>query len=114
MSLNLSPAIWESVLELTKTAEANQSDPTMWAIEVSTTLNSAGVGLPSQELATLLVSHIFWDHNVSITWKFLEKALGFRIVPHVLLFALLSIRSLFFNYYYFWCFDLIVVSVYCG
>nr|XP_017226911.1 PREDICTED: mediator of RNA polymerase II transcription subunit 33A-like isoform X2 [Daucus carota subsp. sativus] len=92
MSVNLSPAIWESVLELTKTAEANQSDPTMWAIEVSTTLNSAGVALPSQELATLLVSHIFWDHNVSITWKFLEKALSFRIVPHVLLFALLSTR----------------------
>ncbi|KAL8158128.1 hypothetical protein AgCh_002719 [Apium graveolens] len=92
MEVNLSPTIWETVLELTKLAETKCTDPTLWAIEVSTTLNSAAVDLPSQELANLLVAHIFWDHNVSSTWKFLEKALCFRLVPNVLLFALISLR----------------------
>lgn len=110
MDVNLTPTIWETVLEITKLAETKCTDPTLWAIEVSTTLNSAGVVLPSQELATLLVSHIFWDHNVSCTWKFLEKALCFRLVPHVLLFALISIRSAYsiFSCFFFVFLDLLV------
>ncbi|CAL5415993.1 unnamed protein product [Camellia sinensis] len=84
--------IWDSVLELTKVAQGKGIDPLLWAIQLSSKLNSAGVSLPSPELANLLVSHICWDNNVPIAWKFLEKALAFKIVPPLLVLALLSSR----------------------
>ncbi|GLT42581.1 hypothetical protein SLA2020_165720 [Shorea laevis] len=84
--------VWESVLEQTKWAQDKNSDPLLWASQLSSSLNSAGVSLPSTDLAYLLVSHICWDNNVPITWKFLEKALAVKIAPSMLVLALLSIR----------------------
>lgn len=92
MAITLCEINWDNILELTKTAENKGDDPMLWAIQLSSTLNSAGVSLPSPELATLLVSHICWDNNVPIAWKFLEKALIFNIVPPILVLALLSKR----------------------
>ena len=66
--------VWDSVLELTKSAQVKNCDPQLWAIQLSSNLNSAGVDLPSMELAHLLVSHICFDNHMPITWKFLEKA----------------------------------------
>jgi hypothetical protein len=85
-------SIWDGVLELTKLAQDRGSEPLIWAIQLTSHLNSAGVTLPSIEVANLLVSHICWDNNVPITWKFLEKALTARIVPPMLVLALLSSR----------------------
>ncbi|PQQ16831.1 mediator of RNA polymerase II transcription subunit 33B [Prunus yedoensis var. nudiflora] len=59
---------------------------------LSSSLNSAAVALPSVELAHLLVSHICWANHVPITWKFLEKALTVKIVPPMLVLALLSTK----------------------
>ncbi|XP_076898810.1 mediator of RNA polymerase II transcription subunit 33A-like [Bidens hawaiensis] len=84
--------LWESVLESTKKSQDKGSDPMIWAIHLSSQLNSAGVTLPSPELANLLVSHICWDNNNPTSWKFLEKALIFNIVPPLLVLALLSTR----------------------
>ncbi|KAF3436334.1 hypothetical protein FNV43_RR23426 [Rhamnella rubrinervis] len=84
--------LWDTVLELTKSAQDKNIDPLIWAIQLSSSLNSAGVSLPSVELAHLLVSHICWANNVPITWKFLEKAVTVRIVPPMLVLALLSTR----------------------
>ncbi|KAI3775212.1 hypothetical protein L1987_49781 [Smallanthus sonchifolius] len=84
--------LWDSVLELTKKSQDKGSDPMIWAIHLSSQLNSAGVSLPSPDLANLLVSHICWDNNNPISWKFLEKALIFNIVPPLLVLALLSTR----------------------
>ncbi|KAF5787780.1 putative mediator of RNA polymerase II transcription subunit 33A/B [Helianthus annuus] len=84
--------LWDSILELTKKSQDKGSDPMIWAIHLSSQLNSAGVSLPSPELANLLVSHICWDNNNPISWKFLEKALIFNIVPPLLVLALLSTR----------------------
>ncbi|KAJ6686797.1 hypothetical protein OIU79_016532 [Salix purpurea] len=84
--------VWDSVLELTKSAQVKNCDPQLWAIQLSSNLNSAGVDLPSVELAHLLVSHICFDNHVPITWKFLEKALSFNLVPPLLVLALLSTR----------------------
>nr|XP_017219089.1 PREDICTED: mediator of RNA polymerase II transcription subunit 33A isoform X2 [Daucus carota subsp. sativus] len=81
---------WDNVLEFTKIAQHKGDDPMLWAIQLSSNLNSAGVSLPSPQLATLLVSHICWDNNVPVAWKFLEKALVFNIVPPILVLALLS------------------------
>ncbi|TYI13386.1 hypothetical protein ES332_A08G055700v1 [Gossypium tomentosum] len=84
--------VWESVLEQTKSAQDKNSDPLVWAVQLSSRLNSAGVSLPSIDLAHLLVSHICWDNHLPITWKFLEKALTANFVPPMLVLALLSTR----------------------
>ncbi|KAL4590219.1 hypothetical protein LXL04_003145 [Taraxacum kok-saghyz] len=84
--------LWDSVLDLTKKSQDKGSDPLVWAIHLSSQLNSAGVSLPSPYLAEILVSHICWENNNPISWKFLEKALIFNIVPPLLVLALLSTR----------------------
>ncbi|KAK4855558.1 hypothetical protein QYF36_008483 [Acer negundo] len=84
--------VWDNVVEITKAAQEKGSDPLRWAVQVSSSLNSAGVCLPSVELAHVLVSYVCWDNNVPILWKFLEKALLLKIVPPLLLLALLSHR----------------------
>ncbi|KAE9463899.1 hypothetical protein C3L33_04085, partial [Rhododendron williamsianum] len=72
-------SVWDGVVELTKLAQDRGGDPVVWAIHLSSSLNSAGVQLPSTELAELLVSYICWENNVPIMWKFLEKALVMKI-----------------------------------
>ncbi|TKY50500.1 Mediator of RNA polymerase II transcription subunit 33A [Spatholobus suberectus] len=84
--------VWEGVMEVTKWAQEKNTDPLLWSIQVSSTLNSAGVSLPSIDLAHRLVSHICFDNHVPVTWKFLEKAMAVRIVPPLLALALLSTR----------------------
>lgn len=90
-------AVWDSVMEITKMAQERGSDPLLWAVQLSSCLNSAGVALPSVELSHMLVSYICWDNNVPILWKFLEKALALKIVPPLFLLALLSSRFLVFD-----------------
>ncbi|KAJ0699236.1 putative mediator of RNA polymerase II transcription subunit 33A/B [Helianthus annuus] len=84
--------MWDGVLEMTKSAQIKGVDPLMWAVELSSTLLSAGVSMPSTKVAELLVSHICWSNNVPIAWKFLEKALSIRVVPPMLVLVLLSNR----------------------
>lgn len=88
-------SLWDGVIELTKLAQLKGTDPLMWAMQLSSTLNSAGHSLPSTDVANLLVSHICWDNNDPIAWKLLEKALALRIVPPMFVLALLSNRYLF-------------------
>ncbi|KAM1418726.1 hypothetical protein TB2_021627 [Malus domestica] len=90
MEVSLQGNLWDSVVELTKGAQQKGSDPLLWVMQLSSNLNSMGVSLPSVELANVLVSHICWENNVPITWKFLEKALMLKIVPPMLVLALLS------------------------
>lgn len=90
--LNPGTSFWDTVLELTKAAQVKESDPLLWAIHLSCNLNSAGVSIPSPELADLLVSHICWANNVPTAWKLLEKALATKIVHPLLVIALLSNR----------------------
>ncbi|CAK9173677.1 unnamed protein product [Ilex paraguariensis] len=92
MAVFIQSSLWDSVLEMTKVAQEKGNDPLLWAIQLSSYLSSSGVSLPSTELANLLVSHICWDNNVPIAWKFLERALMLKIVPPMLVLALLSTR----------------------
>lgn len=85
-------SLWDSVLELTKVAQEKGGDPLVWAIQVSSCLTSSGVSLPSLELANFLVSHICWENNLPVAWKFLEKALLLKIVSPIIVFPLLSTR----------------------
>lgn len=95
MAVSKETSLWDSVMELTKVAQQKGSDPLLWAVQLSSNLNSAGVSLPSVELANVLVSYICWDNNVPIAWKFLDKALMLKIVPPMLALALLSTRFVF-------------------
>ncbi|PIN20629.1 hypothetical protein CDL12_06691 [Handroanthus impetiginosus] len=88
----LNCTIWDSILEQTKVAQEQGSDPFLWSIQVSSNLSSFGISLPSLELANHLVSHLCWENNVPIAWKFLEKALTLKIVPPFLVLGLLSTR----------------------
>ncbi|KAL7144625.1 hypothetical protein ABFS83_07G024900 [Erythranthe nasuta] len=85
-------SIWESIIGQTKVAQSKGSDPMMWSVQISTELRSLGISLPCVELGKHLVSHICWQNNVPIAWKFLEKALSLKIVPPFLVLALLSLR----------------------
>lgn len=86
-------SIWDCILGQTKVAQENGSDPLDWSIHISSNLSSLGITLPSLEFANHLVSHIFWENNVAIAWKFLEKAMDLKIVPPFLVLGLLSERS---------------------
>ncbi|KAK9035501.1 hypothetical protein V6N11_077540 [Hibiscus sabdariffa] len=92
VSVQAASPVWESVLEQTKSAQDKNRDPLLWAVQLSSSLNSAGISLPSIDLAHLLVSHICWDNHMPITWKFLEKAMAVNFVPPMLVLALLSTR----------------------
>ncbi|KAI3742728.1 hypothetical protein L1987_60422 [Smallanthus sonchifolius] len=96
MAVTVSPtttttkAVWDGVMEMTKSAQSKGTDPSIWAAQLSSSLKSAGISVPSTEVAELLVSHICWSNNVPIAWKFLEKALALRLAPPMLVLALLS------------------------
>ncbi|XP_038723741.1 mediator of RNA polymerase II transcription subunit 33A isoform X2 [Tripterygium wilfordii] len=84
--------LWDGVVELTKAAQQKGVDPMLWALQLSSNLSSNGVALPSPELADVLVSYVCWNINVPIIWKFLEKALMIKVVPPMVVLALLSDR----------------------
>ncbi|KAG9457423.1 hypothetical protein H6P81_001931 [Aristolochia fimbriata] len=87
-----SNSVWDNVVELTKGAQDKGSDPLLWAVQLSSALTSARVALPSVELAHVLVSHICWENNVPMAWKYLEKVVAVNITPPMLVIALLSAR----------------------
>ncbi|XP_059298023.1 mediator of RNA polymerase II transcription subunit 33A-like isoform X2 [Lycium ferocissimum] len=72
--------------------EERNIDPLIRSMQLSSSLNSAGISLPSTDVGELLVSHICWSNNVPIAWKLLEKALTVRIVPPLFVLSLLSTR----------------------
>ncbi|XP_007034585.2 PREDICTED: mediator of RNA polymerase II transcription subunit 33A [Theobroma cacao] len=87
-----SSTLWDDVVEQTKVATEKGIDPLPWALQVSSSLSSSGIALPSTELAHVLVNYICWDNNIPTLWKFLDKALMMKIVPPLLVLALLSQR----------------------
>ncbi|KAF9678062.1 hypothetical protein SADUNF_Sadunf08G0172900 [Salix dunnii] len=97
MAISMQNTVWDRVLEITKVAQEKGSDPLIWALQVSSSLSSSGVSLPSPELANVLVSYIFWDNNMPILWKLLEKALALKFVPSLMVLALLSDSENFRN-----------------
>ncbi|VYS55888.1 unnamed protein product [Arabidopsis thaliana] len=86
------PSLWESVTSLIRSAQEKNVDPLHWALQLRLTLASAGISLPSPDLAQFLVTHIFWENHSPLSWKLLEKAISVNIVPPLLVLALLSPR----------------------
>ncbi|KAF2287842.1 hypothetical protein GH714_002935 [Hevea brasiliensis] len=92
MAVSIENSVWDCVIQITKVAQEKGSDPLLWALQLPSNLSSNGILLPSPELAEVLVSYICWDNNVPILWKFLEKALVLKILPPLMVLALLSDR----------------------
>ncbi|KAM7258260.1 hypothetical protein ACFE04_014001 [Oxalis oulophora] len=90
--INNNEILWNSVIYQTKLALSNGTNPLQWVVQVSSTLNSSGLSLPSIELSHVLVSLICWENNVPMMWKFLDKALVTNIVHPSVVLALLSYR----------------------
>ncbi|KAK1277157.1 Mediator of RNA polymerase II transcription subunit 33A [Acorus gramineus] len=84
--------LWDRVMEYTKAAGEKGIDPLAWAIQVSSDLCTAGVAIPSTDLAVAMVSHLCWGNNVPAAWKYLEKAISAKMAPPMLVLALLSSR----------------------
>ncbi|CAM8893490.1 unnamed protein product [Rhodiola kirilowii] len=84
--------VWDKVVLLIGVGQEKEIDPLLWTLQLSSCLKSAEVSLPSIEVAEILVDHICGDNNVPIMWKFLEKAMAFKIVPPLIVLALLSTR----------------------
>ncbi|PHT63257.1 hypothetical protein T459_32901 [Capsicum annuum] len=66
---------WDRVKELTKLAQERNTDPLIWTMQLSSTLNSVRITLPPIDIGEILVSHICWSNNVPNAWKLFEKAL---------------------------------------
>ncbi|CAH2057596.1 unnamed protein product [Thlaspi arvense] len=90
--LDSQQSLWDSVSSLIRSAQDKNVDPLHWALELRSTLSSAGIFLPSPDLAHFLVSHIFWENHTPFSWKLLEKSIAVDIVPPLLVLALLSHR----------------------
>ncbi|ESQ39456.1 hypothetical protein EUTSA_v10001284mg [Eutrema salsugineum] len=84
--------LWDSVTWLIRSAQEKNVDPLHWALELRLTLSSAGISLPSTDLAHFLVSHIFWENHTPLSWKLLEKSITVNLVHPLLVLALLSLR----------------------
>ncbi|XP_078441460.1 mediator of RNA polymerase II transcription subunit 33A-like isoform X2 [Wolffia australiana] len=86
---------WEEVVEFTKAAAENGLEAVDWGSRLSTILLGAGESLPSPGLAKALVSYVCWSgYNVPASWKYIEWALDFGLVPPALVIAHFSVRVL--------------------
>jgi hypothetical protein len=85
--------IWDAILRQTDSALKSNTDPNVWAVQITSTLRSSAVTLPSVDLAHRLVSHLFWNNHSPTAWKLLHTAASLDIIPPLLLLALLSTRS---------------------
>ena len=99
MDVSTAHSLYDNVISFTETAQQKGTDPLIWKRHIISLFISAGEPLPSPELAEVLVSYILWDNNVPIMWNFLEKAFSFKIVPPLLLLALLSVRFVICSFF---------------
>jgi hypothetical protein len=82
----------EKVLELTKLLQEQGDPPFLWAVEVGKCLLGAGLQAPSVELGQLLISHLCWSNNGPMLWKYIEQAMGTRLLNSLHILALLTSR----------------------
>ncbi|KAF3793878.1 hypothetical protein EJ110_NYTH09170 [Nymphaea thermarum] len=78
--------------ELVKSSQEKKDAPLNWAVEVSKLLQQTGGGFPSLELGDALVSHLCWDNNTPLVWKFIDQAMNSHLVSSLHILALLSSR----------------------
>jgi hypothetical protein len=83
------------VMAAVKASEARGDPPLLRAVEVARLVagEGAGAGLPSAELAGILVSNLCFAHNSPSLWKLLDQAMSSRLLCPLHVLALLTARS---------------------
>jgi hypothetical protein len=82
------------VMAAVKASEARGDPPLLRAVEVARLVagEGAGAGLPSAELAGILVSNLCFAHNSPSLWKLLDQAMSSRLLCPLHVLALLTAR----------------------
>uniref|UniRef100_A0ACD5WSK8 Uncharacterized protein n=1 Tax=Avena sativa TaxID=4498 RepID=A0ACD5WSK8_AVESA len=82
------------VMAAVKASEARGDPPLLRAVEVARLVAGEGAGLPSAELAGILVSNLCFAHNTASLWKLLDQAMSSRLLCPLHVLALLTARVL--------------------
>lgn len=92
-------ASWKALVEVTKTAWAQNEYPLAWGTEVAVCIHEESLGLPSVELAQVLC-HCLLTTNGSSTspgamaslWSYIQHAMSVHMVSALHMLALLTAR----------------------
>ncbi|KAL5974893.1 hypothetical protein ACLOJK_031567 [Asimina triloba] len=90
MELEPSSDFQQRVLATVKSSQERKDPPLIWAMEVSKCVQETGLGLPNPELGQVLVSNLCFTNNNPMLWKFIEHAIGTRLLSSVHVLALLT------------------------
>ncbi|XP_052161904.1 mediator of RNA polymerase II transcription subunit 33A-like [Oryza glaberrima] len=82
------------VMAALKASEARGDQPLVWAVEVARVVAGEGAGLPSADLAGILVSNLCFAHNSPSLWKLVGHAVASRLLCPLHVLALLTPRVL--------------------
>ncbi|KAG8082498.1 hypothetical protein GUJ93_ZPchr0014g46804 [Zizania palustris] len=73
-----------------KTSEARGDQPLLRAVEVARVVAGEGTGLPSVDLARILISNLCFTHNSPSLWKLVGHAVASRFLCPLHVLALLT------------------------
>uniref|UniRef100_A0A8R7UVI2 Mediator of RNA polymerase II transcription subunit 33A n=1 Tax=Triticum urartu TaxID=4572 RepID=A0A8R7UVI2_TRIUA len=83
------------VMAAVKASEARGDPPLLRAVEISRLVaGEPGAGVPSADLAGILVSNLCFAHNSPSLWKLLDQAMSSRLLCPLHVLALLTARVL--------------------
>jgi hypothetical protein len=87
---------WKAVLEVTKTAWAQNEPPLVWGTDVVTCVHEHGIGLPSVELSQVLLHCLSTGASsgpsVATVWTYIQHAMSCHMVSALHMLALLTSR----------------------
>lgn len=81
------------VMAAVKAAEERGDPPLLRAVEAARCFQECGLGIPSTELARVLVSNLCFANNNPSLWKLLDQAMASRVVSPIHTIALLMPRQ---------------------
>lgn len=86
--LELEPLVAMTV----KTCPVGNETPLVWAMELAKRVEEMGGGLPSTELAEVVVAQLCFSNNNPSMWKFLHQALSCGLLYPLHVLSLLTSR----------------------
>uniref|UniRef100_A0A7I4DT41 Mediator of RNA polymerase II transcription subunit 33A n=1 Tax=Physcomitrium patens TaxID=3218 RepID=A0A7I4DT41_PHYPA len=89
---------WKAVMEVTKTAMAQNDFPLVWGTDLVTCIHKHGIGLPSVELSSVLVhclvTNASYASSTATIWTYIQHAMSCQMVSVLHMLALLTSRIL--------------------
>ena len=83
------------VMASVKASEARGDPPLLRAVELARVVAGEGAGIPSADLAGILVSNLCFAPNTPSLWKLLGQAMASRLLCPLHVLALLTPRCVF-------------------